>query len=128
MNIKKFIESVKASLNIETFEKKGKKKSVKRLLEKLRSRKERLKNVPKKRLPKKELKELEEELTIISLQIKPKGAYQTTDYAQDDVPLHNLEGWWVNQTTDGGYTGDEFAGTVSVKISKDKYLQFSYSM
>ena len=70
MNIKKFIESVKASLNIETFEKIGKKKSVKRLLEKLRSRKEILNNIPKKRLSKKEKKELKEELTIISLQIK----------------------------------------------------------
>ena len=44
MNIKKFIESVKASLNIEDFEKAGKKKSVKRLLEKLISRKEILNN------------------------------------------------------------------------------------
>lgn len=70
MNIKNFIENVKASLNIETFEKTGKKKSVKRLLEKLRSRKEILNNVAKKRLSKKEKKELEEELTIISLQIK----------------------------------------------------------
>ena len=70
MNIKKFIESVKASLNIETFEKTGKKKSVKRLLEKLRSRKEILNNIQKKRLSKKEKKELEEELAIISLQIK----------------------------------------------------------
>ena len=70
MNIKKFIESVKASLNIEDFEKAGKKKSVKRLLEKLISRKEILNNAPKKRLSKKEKKALEEELTIISLQIK----------------------------------------------------------
>ena len=54
MNIKKFIESVKASLNIEDFEKAGKKKSVKRLLEKLISRKEILNNAPKKRLSKKE--------------------------------------------------------------------------
>ena len=70
MNIKKFIESVKTSLNLEKFENTGKKKSVKRLLEKLRSRKEILNNVPKKRLSKKEKKELKEELAIISLQIK----------------------------------------------------------
>ena len=70
MSIKKFIESVKASLNLEGFEKRGKKKSVKRLLEKLRSRKEILNSVHEKRLSKKELKELKEELTIISLQIK----------------------------------------------------------
>ncbi|MEA3433782.1 MAG: hypothetical protein U9R13_04320 [Campylobacterota bacterium] len=70
MGIKKFIEDVKASLNLNEFEKKGKKKSIKRLLEKLRARKEILDKVPKKKLDKKEKKELEEELAIITLQIK----------------------------------------------------------
>ncbi len=70
MGIKKFIESVKESLSLDTFEKTGKKKSVKRLLEKLRSRKEILDKVPKKKLDKKERKELKEELAIITLQIK----------------------------------------------------------
>ena len=70
MSIKKFIESVKESLNLDEFEKTGKKKSIKRLLEKLRSRKEILDKVPKKKLNKKEKKELNEELSIITLQIK----------------------------------------------------------
>jgi len=70
MGIKKFIESVKESLNLDEFEKTGKKKSIKRLLEKLRSRKEILDKVPKKKLNKKEKKELNEELSIITLQIK----------------------------------------------------------
>jgi len=70
MGIKKFIESVKESLNLNEFENTGKKKSVKRLLEKLHSRKEILDKVPKKKLDKKEKKELKEELAIISLQIK----------------------------------------------------------
>jgi len=70
MSIKKFIESVKESLNLDEFEKTGKKKSIKRLLEKLKTRKEILDKVPKKKLDKKELKELKEELDIISLQIK----------------------------------------------------------
>ncbi len=70
MSIKKFIESVKASLDLGEFEKKGKKKSLKRLLEKLRSRKEILSKVPKKKLNKKEKKAYEEEMAIISLQIK----------------------------------------------------------
>jgi len=70
MGIKKFIESVKESLNLNEFEKTGKNKSVKRLLEKLRSRKEILNKVPKKKLDKKEKKELKEELAIITLQIK----------------------------------------------------------
>jgi len=70
MGIKKFIESVKEVLGLEEFEKTGKKKSIKRLLEKLRAREEILNKVPKKKLDKKEKKELKEELTIISLQIK----------------------------------------------------------
>ncbi len=70
MGIKKFINSVKESLGLDEFEKAGKKKSIKRLLEKLRARKEILNKVPKKKLNKKELKELKEELEIIILQIK----------------------------------------------------------
>lgn len=52
---------------------------------------------------------------------KPKGKYQTED-------LYTMNGYWVNQTTDGGYTGDEFAGTVSIPIGNEKYFQFNYSM
>ncbi len=70
MGIKKFIESVKESLNLDEIDTKGKKRSIKRLLEKLRSRKEILDKVPKKKLNKKEKKELKEELSIITLQIK----------------------------------------------------------
>ncbi len=70
MGIKNFIESVKESLGLEEFEKVGKKKSIKRLLEKLRSRKDILDKVPKKKLNKKEKKELKEEQMIITLQIK----------------------------------------------------------
>jgi hypothetical protein len=70
MGIKKFIESVKELLGLDEFEKTGKKKSIKRLLEKLRSRQEILNNTPKKKLDKKERKELKEELNIITLQIK----------------------------------------------------------
>ena len=70
MGIKKFINSVKESLGLDEFENTGKKKSVKRLLEKLRTRKEILNKVPKKKLDKKEKRELKEELAIITLQIK----------------------------------------------------------
>ncbi len=70
MGIKKFINSVKESLGLDEFEKAGKKKSIKRLLEKLRARKEILDQTPKKKLGKKELKALKEEKAIISLQIK----------------------------------------------------------
>lgn len=70
MSIKKFIASVIESLKLDGFEKKGKKKSIKRLLEKLKFRKDILVKTPKKKLSKKEKKELEEELAIITLQIK----------------------------------------------------------
>ena len=70
MGIKKFINSVKESLGLDEFKISGKKKSIKRLLVKLRSRKEILNKVAKKKLEKKEKKELKEELAIISLQIK----------------------------------------------------------
>jgi len=70
MSLEKFIENVKASLSLDAFEKKGKKKSLKQLLEKLRSRKEILEMVPKKKLNKKEKKAYKEELAILSLQIK----------------------------------------------------------
>lgn len=70
MSIQKFIESVKKSLNLDKFEQTGKKKAIKRLLKKLEERKEILSKVPKKKLDKKERRELKEELEIISLQIK----------------------------------------------------------
>jgi hypothetical protein len=35
---------------------------------------------------------------------------------------------WVNQTTNGGYTGDEFAGTICIEIGENEYLKYNYSM
>jgi len=70
MGIKKFIAAVIESLGLDEFENTGKKKSVKRLLEKLKARKEILDNTAKKKLDKKKKKDLKEELAIITLQIK----------------------------------------------------------
>ena len=70
MNVKKFIESVKESLGLDELEESGKKKSIKSLLKKLRSRKEKIVKKLEKKLDKKEKNELKEELDIISLQIK----------------------------------------------------------
>lgn len=53
---------------------------------------------------------------------KPEGEFQKEE------DFESLDGQWVNQTTNGGYIGDEFAGTISIKINEDKYFQFSYSM
>lgn len=70
MGIVKFIESVKVSLGLDEFKKSSKKKSIKNLLKKLNSRKEKIISSSTKELNKKAKKELEEELVIVSLQIK----------------------------------------------------------
>jgi len=70
VGIKKFINSAIESLGLDDFEKTGKKKSIKRLLGKLREREESLNKKLKKDPGKKEAKELNEELAIIKLQIK----------------------------------------------------------
>ena len=70
MGIKKFITTVRELLELDEFENSGKKKSIKRLLEKLKARREILNKALKKKLGKKEKKELKEELAIVSIQIK----------------------------------------------------------
>ena len=85
MGIKKFINSAKESLGLDECKKAGKKKSIKRLLEKLKYRKEILNKTPIKKLNKKESKELKEELAIITLQIK-KG-----EKILDELNAKNLE-------------------------------------
>ncbi len=70
MSIKKFIKQVKKILLLDNFEQKGKKKSLKILLEKLEARKKILRAIPRKKLDIKEKKALKEEEEILSLQIK----------------------------------------------------------
>ena len=70
MIVENFIESVKESLGLNSFEKSGKKKSVKNLLKKLQDRQAKIIKSLKKKPEKKEKKELKEELEIILLQIK----------------------------------------------------------
>ena len=67
MKVKEFVENIKAYLGLHEFEKKGKKKSVKILLEKLKQKLEEITLEIEKRP---EEKELIEELEIISLHIK----------------------------------------------------------
>ena len=92
MGIKKFIAMVMESLGLDEFENTGKKKSIKRLLEKLKSRKEILNKVPKKKLDKKEKKELKEELAIITLQIKKGEKILDELNAQDTKNSKNKKG------------------------------------
>ncbi len=58
--------------------------------------------------------------SIIGFVDKPHGTKDVRD--KDSLEI------WVNQTTDGGYSGDSYAGTCDIKISEGKYLRFSYSM
>jgi hypothetical protein len=53
---------------------------------------------------------------------KPIGELQNCE------DYEHIEGVYVNQTTNGGYSGDEFAGTCSIKIAENEYFQFAYSM
>jgi hypothetical protein len=53
---------------------------------------------------------------------EPIGAVQDAEFGR----LISKE--WVNQTTNGGYTGDSYAGTICIEIKKDRYLKFHYSM
>lgn len=70
MKIKDFINSVKGSLGLDDLKKAGKKKSIKSLLKKLYAQKEKIQKALNKRSDKKKKNELEEELTIITFQIK----------------------------------------------------------
>jgi hypothetical protein len=70
MGIKKFIKKVKQTLGLISYEVEGTKKSLKDLLKKLNNRKKNINKSLKSSLGKKEKKALEEELEIVSLQIK----------------------------------------------------------
>lgn len=53
---------------------------------------------------------------------KPKGNFQ------DSEDYVFIEGIYIDEIVSGGYTGDEFLGVCSIKISESEFLQFSYSM
>ena len=55
----------------------------------------------------------------------------TYNYEFVNEPVGNFQeddNYWVNQTTNGGYTGDDFAGTLCFKVADSKYLKMHYSM
>lgn len=85
MSIKKFINNAKESLGLDKFKKAGEKKSIKRLLKKLNSKKAILDTSTKKKLTKEEKKILKEELAIITLQIK-KGEKILNKLKAKDLP------------------------------------------
>lgn len=52
----------------------------------------------------------------------PVGNFQEEKYGR------SIKGIWVNQTTNGGYSGDSFAGTVCVELKPGRFLKFAYAM
>ena len=70
MGIKKFIKKVKSTLGLTDYEVESKKKALKDLLKKLNGRKKSINKSLASDVKKKEKKELEEELEIVTCQIK----------------------------------------------------------
>ena len=70
MGVKRFIEKVIKTLRLSDFKIRGKKKSIKNLLKKLKKRRVKIYKSLESGLSKNEKTELQEELDIISLQIK----------------------------------------------------------
>jgi len=80
-------------------------------------------NSQKKYLSEDQLYYLEEEI---------KGCDYIGNFKIISKPIGNKQqeqgfDMWVNQTTNGGYTGDEFRGDCCILMSNGKYLQWSYS-
>lgn len=50
------------------------------------------------------------------------------DYQEEGYQYEHIEGVYVNQTRNGGMTGDEFAGTICIEISEGEFLKFEYNM
>ena len=52
---------------------------------------------------------------------KTVGKYQQEDF-------ESFSGAWINQYVNGGMTGDDFQGSIYIKIKEGKYLSFTYAM
>ena len=59
-----------------------------------------------------------EEGDNFSIVKKPEGDKQNSDESSLKV--------WVNQTCNGGYTGDDFSGDIFIKINDNLYLRWIY--
>ena len=70
MGIKHLIKNVQSTLGLKDFKKENKKKSLNALLKSLKSRKKTIIHALESSLKKKEIKEFQEEIDILSLQIR----------------------------------------------------------
>lgn len=57
---------------------------------------------------------------LLSIHTEPLGEFQETG--------KYIKGYYADQTTDGGHSGDDFAGTVSIEFLNGQFLQFNYEM
>jgi len=53
---------------------------------------------------------------------EPAGTFQKDD------EFEFLDGYWVNQTVNGGFVGDEYAGDIYIKIDENEYFTYFYRM
>lgn len=71
-------------------------------------------------------------LIVINDDLEYVWDFKITEEARGDyetqAELPNVKGYYVNQTTNGGYTGDEFSGTIAIEFEKGKYIEWKYSM
>lgn len=84
MSVKKFIQSVLSSLNIDEFNDKSKKKSIKTLLKKLKKRRLELYKKIKKETRSTKLAKLNEDLSVVSVLIK-KGKKILNDIKEGNL-------------------------------------------
>jgi hypothetical protein len=61
------------------------------------------------------------------------GVMEDSDHTYDFNITHSCggerqEGYFVNQTENGGITGDSYAGQIWIPISPKRYLTFQYAM
>jgi hypothetical protein len=68
------------------------------------------------------IKESEGIRDVAEIVREPIGTFQKEQYGR------SIKGIWVNQTTDGGYLGDSYAGTICIELKPGRYLKFHYAM
>lgn len=55
------------------------------------------------------------------------GGFEIVDKPQGKEQNTEVNEVWCNQTLNGGYEGDSFAGRMYVRINKNEWLTWSYS-
>ena len=72
-----------------------------------------------------------EELENILKESEADGTFnfvRETDGEYEEEGCELIKGMWVNQYSNGGFTGDSFAGYCYIELKPNRYLKFHYSM